>query len=228
MKMFTKIAAAALTSAALLAAPSAHAGIIGVAVDPLDNSVVGETEFRADLGGDAIKYYITLDDNAPDCTYGVTALAGGTCGQFSDSGVGGPTVSMYLLFEPINIGADYVLDILFEDLDLDGANDPAGFLESLEILSADGLTSFSGLITDIGGAVTGDAGTQQLLSLFLGTIISDPFLVRLDFTASSSGGTNTPEYLIAEINQVPLPAALPLFLAGLAGMSFASRKKKAA
>jgi len=208
----------------LMAAPAANAGIIGVTVDPGDNSIVGETEFRAALGGDAIKYFIPLGDDSG--VYGVDD--GGDFGLTSDFGNGGGTLSMYLLFEPINVGAPYVLDILFEDLDLANANDPVGFFESIEVLSADGLTSLSGgVITDIGGLIAGDASTQQLLSLFLGAITDDPFLVRLDFTAAfSSYGSNTAEYLIAEINEVPIPGAVWLFVAGLAGFGFAGRAKK--
>jgi hypothetical protein len=223
MRKLTTTIAAAIGAAMLLAAPGASAGIIGVTVDPGDNSIVGQTQFRAALGGEAVKYFIPLSDTSG--VYGVDN--GGNFGLQSDSGNGGGTLSMYLLFEPINVGAQYVLDILFEDLDLENANDPFGFFESIEVLSADGLTSLSGgVITDVGGLISGDASTQQLLSLFLGTIASDPFLVRLDFAASFiSNGTNTAEYLIAEINEVPIPAAIWLFFAGMAGLGFAGRGK---
>ena len=224
MRLLSKLTAAAIGAAMLIAAPAASAGIIGVTVNPGDNTIVGETEFRAALGGDAIKYFIPLGDDSG--VYGVND--GGDFGLISDFGNGGGALSMYLLFEPINVGAPYVLDILFEDLDLANANDPVGFFESIEVLSADGLTSLSGgVITDIGGLIAGDASTQQLLSLFLGAITDDPFLVRLDFTAAfSSYGSNTAEYLIAEINEVPIPGAVWLFAAGLAGFGFAGRVKK--
>jgi hypothetical protein len=224
MRKLTTTIAAAIGAAMLLAAPGASAGIIGVTVDPGDNSVVGQTEFRAALGGVAVKYFIPLSDTSG--VYGVDN--GGNFGLQSDSGNGGGTLSMYLLFEPINVGAQYVLDVVFEDLDLIGANDPVGFLESVEVLSADGLTSLSGgVVTNIGGLINGDANTQQLLSLFLGTITSDPFLVRLDFVASFiNDGTNTAEYLIAEITEVPIPAAVWLFFSGIAGLGFAGRSKK--
>jgi hypothetical protein len=224
MRKFTTTIVAAIGAAMLLAAPSASAGIIGVTVDPGDNSVVGQTENRAALGGEAVKYFIPLSDNSG--TYGVDN--GGNFGLQADSGNGGGTLSMYLMFDPINAGSQYILEVLFEDLDLVGANDPVGFLESVEVLSADGLTSLSGgVITDIGGLIGGDANTQQLLSLFLGAITDDPFLVRLDFVASFiNNGTNTAEYLIAEITEVPLPAAVWLFFSGIAGLGFAGRNKK--
>ncbi|VAW01098.1 hypothetical protein MNBD_ALPHA05-359, partial [hydrothermal vent metagenome] len=36
----------------------------------------------------------------------------------------------------------------------------------------------------------------------------------------------TAEYLIAEITEVPLPAAVWLFFSGIAGLGFAGRNKK--
>lgn len=218
---------AAFAGAALVAAPQASASLIGIAVDPNDPTTeVGETETRAALGGaEAIRYFIPLGDDSG--IYGISD--NGDFGLTSDTGNGGGTLSMFLAFGPINSGAPYTLDILFEDLDLANANDPVGFLESIEILSADGMTSLSGgVIIDIANLlVEGDSETQQLLSLFLGAIIADPFLIRLDFTASfTSNGRNTAEYLVATLNEVPIPAALPLFLAGLAGLSFAGRGRK--
>ncbi len=223
MRKLTTIIAAALGAAMLFTAPGASAGVIGVTVDPGDNSSIGQTEFRAALGGEAVKYFIPLGDTSG--VYGVDN--GGNFGLVADSGNGGGTLSMYLLFEPINVGAQYVLNVLFEDLDLETANDPFGFFESVEVLSADGLTSLSGgVITTIGGLINGDASTQQLLSLFLGVLTENPFLVRLDFNASFiSNGSNTAEYLIAEISEVPTPAAVWLFFAGIAGLSFAGRGK---
>ncbi len=223
MKFIKLAATAVVAAAALMAAPAANAGIIGVTVDPDDNSIVGETEVRPALGGEAIRYFIPLGDDSG--VYGVDD--GGDFGLEADNGNGGGTLSMYILFDGVNVGSDYVLDIMFEDLDLVNANDPNGFFESLEVLSADGLTSLTGLITDISNPlVAGDASTQQLLSVFLGTILSEAFVIRLDFVADfSSRGTNTAEFLIAEIKEVPIPGALPLFLAGIAGLGFAGRGK---
>jgi len=224
MNMIMKTAAALCAAAAVIAAPAAHAAIIGVTVDPGDNSEAGETEFRSALGGDAVRYFIPLGNDSG--VYGVDDS--GDFGLTADSGNGGGTLSMYILFDGVNVGSEYVLDIMFEDLDLADANDPNGFFESLEVLSADGSTSLTGLITDISNPlVTGDASTQQLLSIFLGAIMSEAFVIRLDFIADfKDKGTNTAEFLIAEIKEVPIPAALPLFLAGIAGLGFAGRGKK--
>ncbi len=226
MRVFIRILSAALSTAFLLTATNANAGLIGVTVDPSDNSTVGETEFRAALGGVAIRYFIPLEDTSG--VYGVDDS--GNFGLQSDVGNGGGTLSMYVLFEPINIGAQYILNILFEDLDLENANDPVGFFEAVDVRNADNSESLSGgEITEIGGMVTGDADTQQLLSLFLGAITDDPFLLRLDFKAEFSGnGRNTSEFLIAEIQEIPLPAAFWLFTAGIAGLGFAGGKQKKA
>lgn len=226
MRIFSGLASLAAAAGMFLAASAANAAIIGVTVDPSDNSSVGETEFRSALGGDAIKYFIPLGNDSG--VYGVDD--GGTFGLVSDFGNGGGTLSMYILFSPVTPGSEYVLSILFEDLDLIGANDPNGFLERVDILSADGSTSLSGgPITNIGGLITGDADTQQLLTLALGAVPGDPFLLRLDFKSwFEHKGYNTPEYLRAWVTEVPLPAALPLFLAGLAGVGFASKRRKKA
>lgn len=226
MTLVNKLLPCALGAIALFTASAASAAVIGVTVDPNDNSLVGETEFRTALGGEAVRYFIPLNGADTDGVYGVDDS--GDYGLTSDAGSGGPTLSMYMLFDGVTAGSTYALDILFEDLDLAGANDPTGFFETLEVFSADGLTSLSGLITNISNAqVSGDAGTQQLLSLFLGTIAADSFVIRLDFTANfTSHGRNTPEFLIAEISEVPIPAALPLFLAGIAGFGFAARSRK--
>ena len=218
---------AAVIASALVFAQAAHAAVVGIAIDPNTQTQVGQTEFRNVLGGDAIRYFIPLDASRGNGTYGVDD--NGNYGLTPDTGSGGPTLSMYLLFSPISIGAAYNLDILFEDLDLAGANDPASFLETIEVLSADGTTSLSGPITNIGQPLVSGNGSTQLLSLFLGAISVDPFIVRLDFASSFTRvGTNTPEFLIASVEEVPLPAAAPLFMAGIAGIGFLRRRKQKA
>ncbi|WDI31631.1 VPLPA-CTERM sorting domain-containing protein [Hyphococcus flavus] len=224
MKVFKASTAGVFAAASFMAASAANAAVIGVTVDPSDNSLVGETEFRSSLGADAIRYFIPLENDSG--VYGVDE--GGDFGLSADSGDGGGTLSMYILFDNLNAGSEYVLDVMFEDLDLAGANDPNGFFESLQIFSADGATSLTGLILDISNPLmSGDAATQQLLSIALGAVLTDSLVLRFDFIAdASSRGTNTAEFLVAEVQEVPLPAALPLFIAGLAGLGFAGRNKK--
>ena len=195
--------------------------IIGVAVDDFTTpDGVGSTEYRSALGGDAIKYYIPLGNT--DCTYG-----DGTCGTVSDSGDGGGILSMNLMFTPVDMVASS-LSVLFEDLDLKDANDPYGFFESVQVLDGSGI-ALTPLITDISSSlVIGDKDTQQLLSLDLGILTSDTYFVTLNFQAEYyMDGRNTPEYLIASINQtsVPEPSILALLSLGLFGVGVARRKK---
>ena len=83
------------------------------------------------------------------------------------------------------------------------------------------------MITDIGGLVSGDADTQQLLSLSLATLMVDSFYLQLKFKAMYDWhGRNTPEYLIARISAIPLPAAFPLFGTGLGILGFAAWRRR--
>lgn len=219
-----------LAASALLAmsAASAHAAVVGVTTNSTGTSVVGDTENRAALGGTSVRYFIPLGDASG--TYGVSSS--GNFGRSADSGNGGGTLSMWLRFTGLTVGQSATLTVKFEDLDVTPVNDPGGFTERLNIFNQGG-TSLSGLITALGatpvggGTVTGN-NTSQMLTLFLGTITSSQLLLRFDFTAAFTGtGTNTAEYLRAEISQVPVPAALPLLISGLAGLGFAGRRRKA-
>jgi len=239
MVIFRSFLAFAFIASTLIFAQPANALVVGVAVgaigDDPDTQSVGVTKNRA-IGNNAIKYFIPLGINSG--TYGV-----GGFGTAHDHGFGGGTLSMILAFKPIDPTANGLLSILFEDLDLIGANDPINFLESIQIFDQTG-ASVAGLIDDISSnIITGDANTTQLLSLPLGSlgagaISGSPstYFVQLDFVASLSGhhkGKNTPEYLIATIDEVPgtisvvpLPASLPLFGTGLAVIGFIGWRRK--
>ena len=207
----------------MLGASQVQASVIGVAVDAIGsvNAPVGSTQFRSALGGDAIKYLIPLSASSTPCTFGVD------CGTTSDSGSGGTLMSMFLRFDPISTSHASILDISFEDLDLIGINDPANFLESVEVFNSTN-ASLTGLIDDISsGFVTGDSNTQQLLSLDLGILSSTTLWLELQFSASyDRRGTNTPEYLIASVHSVVSePSIIALFALGLFGVGFARRGK---
>jgi hypothetical protein len=180
----------------------------------------------------AIKYYIPLKDSGG--TYGVGKYTcGGTgFGTCSDSGDGGGLLTMILRFSPVSKTANSTLRVIFEDLDLSGANDPVGFLERLKVQTWSAkdnkAVDLTGWIKDIGGLVTGNSSTQQILSLALGTLQTDPLYLFLQFKAQSTfNGTNTAEYLIAMVTspdappggggEVPLPGAVALFGTVLAG-----------
>ncbi len=118
--------------------------IVGETVDALgSDSTVGTTEVRASLGGvAAVKYFIPLTDSPVVCVYGVN------CGTSSDSGDGGTVMSMFMKFSPLPLSGSGLLQILFEDLDLAGANDPYGFLETIEVFDDQGNSLTNGVITN--------------------------------------------------------------------------------
>ena len=220
------LCAAALAVVVVGLVSAASAATIGVTVAGNgSNTVVGSTAAPGagpdggnQLGTTAVQYFIPLGNTSG--VYGVSNY-----GLAADSGNGGGTEQMFLRFSPVS--GNSVLTVRFQDLDLSGANDPAGFLESLRVFTGGG-TALTPLITDIGGLVTGDHNAQ-ILTLALG-VVNDPLWLRLDFRASSSfNGTNTAEYLVASVSQVPLPAALPLFATGLGALGLLGwrRKRKA-
>jgi PEP-CTERM motif len=205
----------------MLSAPGALATVTGVTVDGLGSSTgVGTTVFRSALGGNAVKYYIPLTAAPATCTFGVD------CGTVADSGSGGTVMSMFMKFNPVSTTEASWLEILFEDLDLAGANDPFGFLETVEVFNGSG-TSLTGLITDISNSlVTGDFDTQQLLSFGLGVLGSTPLWLELRFSSNYIyTGTNTPEFLIATVSSVPEPATLGILGLGLLGLGLARHRR---
>jgi hypothetical protein len=94
-----------------------------------------------------------------------------------------------------------------------------GTINGVEHLS---LNSFSGgvlnIITSLGGAET------SYLSMTFAAASSFMF-GQVDWIRFEA--VDTPFYLSA-INEVPVPAALPLLISGLAGLGFASRRRKTA
>lgn len=215
------IALGAVGCAAMLAAPAAQAGTIGVAVSDFTASrvQVGTTVARAPLGGQqAIEYYIPLSTTYGG-VYGVTPVSGGLAGMVSDvgsgAGTGVVTLTMNLEFTPVSTTQASVLTIDFEDLDLDPINDPNGFFESLQVFD-DQSNPLTPLITQIGGLITGNGSTQHL-SLDLGLLTSTTFFAQLTFGSDyTNRGSNTPEYLVAQVSAtgptlVPSPGTLALF-----------------
>ena len=182
------------------------------------------------LGAPAIQYYIPLESSG-SVTYGVN---GGTS---PDSGRGGQTLHMWLLFQNISPSpTNALLTVRFQDLDLSGANDPSNFLESLRLFDRNGnpltplITSISQLIAN--GSLTGN-NNWQTLTLAL-TAISNPFYLDMTFKSClnppycTGFGTNTAEYLLATVTTVPLPGALVLFGSALVGLGVLSRRRRTA
>jgi hypothetical protein len=128
---------------------------------------------------------------------------------------------MYLYFTPIGMTNPSTLTVRFDDLDLDGVNDPNGFFESLLVRNASNSMN-TGWITDVDSLFIDDSSNNntQTLQLNLGTLIADPIWLALKFKADSDfEGKNTPEYLIATITSASVPG--PIAGAGLPGLGLA-------
>lgn len=222
MKTITKILMVLSGVCALSVTSNASAvPVTGVAVDNFTSqtSVGGPTVFRNALGGDAIKYFIPLT-NSGTCTYGVN------CGTSSDTGYGGTVMSMNLMFNPVVANVAATLSVNFEDLDLIDANDPWWFLEEVQVFDGNG-SALTNLIVDINDPlVTGDAVTQQLLSIDLGVLTDTTYFTTLKFSADSKYyGRNTPEYLIATIDQVTVPEPAMVLLLGVGLLSIGAVRR---
>jgi hypothetical protein len=209
--------------AGVLPANAATVSTVGVAVKGVGSSTqVGNTQNRG-IGDDAIEYFIPLHGSGT-LAYGVGSACShhgyGTC---SDIGYGGPTLRMVLRFEPSASGKNE-LTIKFEDLDLNGVNDPAGFLETLNLslgtrtkVGWHWVTSYTPLAGPFSSLVSpfrpdGNSDTQ-ILDLLLDLPTTDPLYLVLDFTAHSTfKGQNTPEYLWATLSPADanIPVATPL------------------
>lgn len=211
----------------------ASAATFGIAVNPNDGSPIGfastapgdsaRTELSTianstipGLGAaasDAIRYFNPVDPNTVDCTFGI-----GTCGVQADTGGGGApgVMSMFIDFTNVD-GGNSFLNIFFEDLDIIGANDPAGFFEVVTIFDTDDNEIFS--VSDVSATgVSGTAATQQLATIPLGILNPGQDLrLRFDFSSSFDGsGTNTDEYLIPVITAVPVPLPASFWFMALA------------
>jgi len=225
--VFSRVAfAAAVCVASVVIGPGeAKAATVGVAVDAVGSSTAVPATLvdKPALGGLAIRYFIPLGSSGL-CTFGV-----GGCGLTADSGSGGEQMDMILLFSPVSTTSPSELTIRFEDLDLDGANDPSGFVETLDLFKGDSATPFASFTNIADMFASGDSNLQTVV-VPLGTLVSDPFWARLRVAADSSFyGKNTAEYLRATVASAPLPAALPLFATGLALIGLAGwRRRRAA
>ena len=229
------------TAAVVFAASGAMAApVFGTAVDSIGGSPISNQDnidgdpttqpSNLPSGAPTIEYYIPLSGS--DCTYGV-----GGCGTGVDFGSGGQTMSMFLEFAPLTeLPANYELSVTFEDLDVDGLNDPAGFLESVEFFDQSG-TSITGLIDDALDipplAPSSTADTQITLPIALGQLNSTPFYARFDFLANAPMEMqNTAEYLRASVDvseqvnqEIPLPASVLMLLSAIGGFGFLSWRR---
>lgn len=89
----------------------------------------------------------------------------------------------------------------------------------------------------IAGAVTGPSATQGT-KVGLWTLVSALFTVKtgdspITLRFAATGSANTlggflDDISLTQVSAVPLPAALPMLLAGLGGLAFAARRRRAA
>jgi len=233
----TRLFTSTINAAAALLCTSAvvfgsHTGSLasptyGVAVDgPLSNTVVAPDN----------QSNIT-DSSLPNRIDFFIPLADGDNGVFGVDGVGveqstfpagdSGSMDMWLRFAPVRTG-NGLLTLDFTDLDLFNVNDPDGFLETLEVLDADG--SSLALITDVThSAVVLADFDEQFIELAL-SLTSDPFFLRLTLGASLEGKTgkykNTIESLTANVQYVPVPASLGLMGLGLLGVGAAAVRRR--
>lgn len=219
---------------------SASALTIGVAVDGVGGNAVEEAmdigagSFpRAALAAvagvddaDVIGYYIPLSQQ--DCTYGIDG-----CGLMADSASDGTmgigSMSMFVEFDPVEGSSAQVLSFWFEDLDLINSNDPSGFFEMLTVYDTDSGDELASFVTlgDDGIEVVAGSGTDVILKAQIDLSVPGSTLTaQLDFGVDGFG-TNTPEFLVATLEPVPLPAGILMMGTALAGFGVMRRRKKA-
>jgi len=225
------VSAAAVCGLILAAALPANAATVtstGYAINPITGNPVGFTENRPALGGQAIKYFITLENVGG--TYGVGGSCEGTgTGTCHDEGNGNGVLEMHLRFafaQALDDG-NKTLQIRFEDLDLWPKQDPWWHFEAVQV---EGYTDF---ITSAFNPLLSWNWQSDVITLTLllaGLPGDDEFFFKLRFYADPLfSGRNTPEYLIAQLTgtlATPLPAAVWLFISALAGLGGLSRLRR--
>ena len=132
-----------LIVATAVAGPAFAGSVTGVAVDGVNSS----TEVGAANAQGVIDYFIPLS-GANHGVYGVTSVAGGIAGTFSDKGSGfgyndpnNDALQMYLRYDLSSLdvpAASATLSFRFDDLDLIPNNDPYKFFEDVQFNYYDG------------------------------------------------------------------------------------------
>ena len=165
----------------------------------------------------------------------------------------GGSLTMFLKYDTLEVG-NHLLTLDFTDLDLAGANDPAGFFESIEFFAPTlaGGWSTRGKITNVANAGEFEAQEQniQLVSYnpdqqkiqALVNVQSSFYVAKLVLNVETNNfwsGTNLLESLLTTMvalppeapppGPVPLPGALVLMGSALAGSAgFATWRKRRA
>ncbi len=201
--MFLKasIAAARAAIVIFLTASSADAAVICVAADRGVNPPLVDAKDIGEASGEsALRYVTTLNYRWDDPA---NAMA-----SFSESDISGNGDDPASLFDGFGIAnAGLAPDVEY----------------SLEFLRSDGLSNAAALITHIADRLfSRNAASEQALAVFLGAVLNDAPPLRLNFiTDDGMAGGRKAQTPAAQGNDAPLP----LFLAGIAGLGFAGRKK---
>ena len=142
----------------------ARADVIGIAVD-----AVGSITQVGNNTGDTIDFYIPLsgDGEMPDVYDDTTGTSSDSC--VYGTTCGGGLLEIILYFNPVEAGSAE-LSLLFTDLDIEGVNDPWFFLETLQILHADGTVIDTIDVADLSVPVN---STSQLIEQSI-TITTQP------------------------------------------------------
>jgi len=160
-RLYSLVSVGLLAVATAMTQPVYAASVTGVAVDNVNSSTkVGIANAQG-----VIDYFIPLS-SANSGVYGVTPVAGGIAGTFSDSGAGygyndpnNDALQMYLRYDlgQLDIPASTAtLSFRFDDLDLSPFNDPYKFFEDIQFHYYDGsnLNPLTNTMLDVSDSVT--------------------------------------------------------------------------
>ncbi|MCK5750775.1 MAG: VPLPA-CTERM sorting domain-containing protein [Oricola sp.] len=122
-------------------------------------------------------------------------------------------------------GADIFADIAFDEI-LPGQSEVAAGFSDLTIeFFQEGSSLGSYLVTNSNGTTEGGPALQ---SFMIALISSAAVEFQIEGLAFLNTGAALPDFNFnIRANPVPIPAALPLFFAGLGGLGFAARRKRA-
>ncbi|MEQ8935855.1 MAG: VPLPA-CTERM sorting domain-containing protein [Amphiplicatus sp.] len=129
--------------------------------------------------------------------------------------------------DPGVTGIDGFVDIAFDEVLPGQTAVAAGFSDLTISFMQDAIEIGSFVLTNPDGTSEGGGAVQTFMVTLISTaevffsITGDAFL---------NSGASLADFninLVANTSEVPVPAALPLMLAGIAGLGFASRKKRA-